>query len=475
MERPNILWICTDQQRYDTVACLGNPAIRTPNLDRLCKEGTAFTNAYCQSTVCSPSRASFLTGKYPSQIGIVANGQASVPEGTELITKELHRIGYRCGLCGKLHLASPKNGIEDRCDDKYERFHYSHDSWYGTPDDNEYLRWLCDTGADLQRIFNTEHTSRRGYSKWITADKHQTTWCVQKAIDCIAEWELEQSEDPWLLSLNIFDPHPPFDAPQEYADRYDPCAIPEPLFKDSDIRNQERLEEAYHQSALQYHKPDAETQKKKVSYYGMVELIDEQVGRILDYLESHDLRKKTLIIFHSDHGEMLGDHGLILKGARFYEGATKVPMIFSLPGVVKEGKRYDYPVELRDLIPTLKEMTGLGAEAESLWRILTKDDHEPIRNHIICEYLDSLWPELSNKETVHHTTYATMCRDIRYKVVIYHTQQTGELYDLKEDPCEFENLWDRASHREIQTKLMMRIMDHYMNDLKPRTPIIWSF
>ena len=82
MERPNILWICTDQQRYDTVACLGNPAIRTPNLDRLCKEGTAFTNAYCQSTVCSPSRASFLTGKYPSQIGIVANGQASVPEGT---------------------------------------------------------------------------------------------------------------------------------------------------------------------------------------------------------------------------------------------------------------------------------------------------------------------------------------------------------------------------------------------------------
>ena len=475
MSRPNILWICTDQQRYDTIHYLGNQAIHTPNLDRLCREGTSFTNAYCQNPVCSPSRASFLTGKYPSETGITANGQKSVPEETELITKELHDLGYRCGLCGKLHLASPKEGIENRCDDAYEVFHYSHDPWYGNCEDNEYLKWLVDTKGDLRELFEYESGHRRGYSRNITAQKHQSTWCVNKAIECIDEWESENTDDPWLLSLNIFDPHPPFDAPEEYAGRYDCEKLPDPLFRESDMKNQENLKMAYHQSALNFHEPDKIIKQKKASYYGMVELIDEQIGRLLNYLEEHDLRQTTMIIFHSDHGEMLGDHGLLLKGARFYEGATKVPLIFSLPGVIKEGKQYDHLVELRDIVPTLREMAKMTASANSLWKILTEKENGPVRDHVVCEYHDSLWPQFADKNAVHHTTNATMYRNDRFKIVIYHTQSTGELYDLENDPDEFENHWNEMSYRSIQTELMLLVMDHYMSGCRSKTPVIWSF
>jgi len=475
MEKPNILWICTDQQRFDTIHYLGNDMIHTPHLDRLCREGVAFTNAYCQNPVCSPSRASFLTGKYPSQIGITANGQQSVPKSTELITSELNSIGYRCGLVGKLHLASPKDGVEERCDDSYTSFHYSHDPWYGTIDDNEYLKWLLDIGGDFTQLFNHDAGSRRGYSEKITAEKHQTTWCAQKAIECIDEWEHDGSKDPWLLSLNIFDTNPPFDAPLEYSHRYNPDLVADPLFKESDLSNQKALEDAYHQSARHCHAPDGEVKKKKANYYGMIELIDEQLGRILEYLDTHDLREHTLIIFQSDHGEMLGDHGLILKGARFYEGATKVPLIWSLPGVIKENQIYDSLVELRDIVPTLREMVGIQVGPGSLWKVLTNDNKGPIRDHIICEYHDSLWPEFACKEAIHHTTIATMYRDERYKIIVYHTQEVGELYDLEEDPFEFNNLWNDSSYQRIQTQLMMSVISHYVESFGPKTPVIWSF
>ena len=131
-QRPNVLWICTDQQRYDTIAALGYPGVSTPNIDRLVQTGVAFTHAYCQSPICTPSRASFLTGRYASAVHVNGNGNDYFPPEAKLVTKTLAEDGYDCGLIGKLHLASPYKRMEPRTDDGYRYWQYSHaprDDW----------------------------------------------------------------------------------------------------------------------------------------------------------------------------------------------------------------------------------------------------------------------------------------------------------------------------------------------------------
>ena len=172
-DRPNILWLCTDQQRFDTIQSLGNPLVRSPNVDRLVEEGVTFTQAYCQSPVCAPSRASFLTGRYPRTTGCRQNGQM-IPENEVLISRMLADVGYRCGLAGKLHLASCSDGkVEARIDDGYHDFYWSH---HPQPDweENAYTQWLKSKGKTWEELYTGRAT---GYVKeGIPAEYHQTTW-----------------------------------------------------------------------------------------------------------------------------------------------------------------------------------------------------------------------------------------------------------------------------------------------------------
>ncbi|MBT7923192.1 MAG: sulfatase-like hydrolase/transferase, partial [Opitutae bacterium] len=154
-KRPNILWICTDQQRFDTIRALGNSSARTPNLDRFIGEGVAFENAFCQSPVCAPSRASFLTGRYPRTTRCRQNGQ-SIPSDEVLVTKLFAEAGYHCGLAGKLHLASCSDGkVEDRTDDGYEDFHWSHHPQPDWPE-NAYTQWLAEKGKTWEDVYGGE-------------------------------------------------------------------------------------------------------------------------------------------------------------------------------------------------------------------------------------------------------------------------------------------------------------------------------
>lgn len=511
----HVLWICTDQQRGDTVHALGNEAIHTPNLDRLCREGTAFTRAYCQNPVCTPSRASFLTGRYPSSVKVPANGNARVPGNPLLITKRFAEAGYRCGLSGKLHIASPWNGVEERTDDGYQDFYYCHDPWHGIGKGNQYTEWLQEQGIAPEDIFAGSSTEGfRGYNDTISPELHETTWCVDKAVSFIRDQESKnrqkkrkgQAETPWLFSLNIFDPHPPFDAPKEYRNRYNPDELPPPLFQPSDLENQKQLQQAYHQRALNPHAPDGEIMEKKASYYGMVELIDHQIGRLIDLLDELEIRENTLVIFHSDHGEMLGDHGLLLKGARFYEGAVNVPLIFSLPGTIRQGYVHQGLAALVDLYPTLEDLINepkhneekhTHADAEvmqngqpavdisksdryagfpgtSLMPLLTGESEAAVRDYVWSEYWNSLHMELSPtvSKASFHPTYATMYRTTRYKVVIYHNFGLGELYDLKQDPNEFTNRWDDPDYQEVKLQLTLASAAEMNASLDPGAPII---
>ena len=462
-ELPNILWICTDQQRYDTVHCLNNPHIDTPVVDQLCAEGVAFSRAYCQSPVCQPSRASFLTGLYPNTIHVNRNGNAYFPanERVRLITRRLADRGYDCGLAGKLHIASGWTGAEPRVDDGYRVFDFSLSALQFVGRGNAYTDWLArigrlDEAIDTSGIDPARNSGAR-YRPDIPPELHQTAWCADRAIEFIEQ----ERGGPWLMSVNIFDPHGPFDAPRSYQQRYLDRELPPAIYGDRDADTQERLRGAFFQ---RYSGPPGDKQRQqKASYYGMIELIDEQVGRMLDALERTGQRDNTVVIFMSDHGEMLGDHGLTAKGCRFYEGAVRVPLIISWPGHFQQGLVADGLVELTDVAPTLAELTGEPLEwtnGRSLLPILTGDANPARhRDHVRCEYYDALNMYLPQEPGRHTPCWATMYRDDRHKLVTYHGLDHGELYDLERDPQELTNLWDDPSAAALRADLTQRSFD----------------
>lgn len=451
MTRPNILWFCTDQQRFDTIHALGNPHIHTPNLDRLVAEGVAFTHAFCQSPICTPSRASFLSGRYPSTIHACMNGNEVWGEGAPLVTKLLADTGYDCGLAGKLHLAGACEREEPRPqEDGYRVFQWSHDPADRYPSGHAYADWLAIQGYTLRDL--------REDPASIPPELHQTTWCTERAIDFITE---KRRTGPWLMSVNVFDPHAPFDPPQEYRDRYQPDKVPGPLFRESDLTTQAGIPGDFQNPARVPAQFNA--QEVIAAYYAMIELIDENIGRLLDTLEETGQRENTVIVFNSDHGEMLGDHGLLLKGCRFYEGLVRVPLILSWPGHFEAGLVSDALVELIDIAPTLLGLAGTsvpaGMQGRSLLPILRGEvsPHQQ-RAFVRCEYYRALNPDIPERNQ-YEGSYATMYRDNRYKIVVYHGHMQGELYDLQEDPGEFDNRWDDPAYGEIRFDLMRRNFD----------------
>lgn len=444
--RPNILWYCTDQQRFDTIGALGNPHVQTPSLDRLVENGVAFTNAYCQSPICTPSRSSFMTGLYPSRLHNTRNGNATFPEKIPLISRLIADQGYDCGMIGKFHLQSSGHRTEPRIpNDGFRYWKFSHaprDDW--PEGEHDYADWVREQGQDLDSLRESPDN--------VPAEYHQTTWATTRAIEFISE---ERADQPWMLNINVYDPHPPFIPPKEYSERFDPASMPGPHYKDSDPEAQEKLAGADFQTKS---RPPEETEAKKAQadYYAMIALIDDQFARLLAHLKDSGQVENTVIIFTSDHGETLGDHGLFYKGCRFYEGLVRVPLIFSAPGNWRENLRCDQPTELLDLSATLLDIAGAEIpeyhQGHSLLPILEgeADATTPLRDSLRCEYFDALAP----KFTQGNGTFATMFLKGKYKLVLYHSLGTGELFDLENDPWEHENLWDDPSTSSLKSRLL---------------------
>ncbi|MGD9046421.1 MAG: sulfatase-like hydrolase/transferase [Anaerolineae bacterium] len=451
LERPNILWICTDQQRFDTIGALGNRHVHTPNIDRLVHDGVAFRYAYCQSPISTPSRASFLTGMYPSSVHGCMNGNDYWADAAPLVTKLLADAGYDCGLAGKLHLSGAQGRIEPRPeDDGYRVFHWSHHPQDHWDEGHDYKDWLRAQGKDLSELY--EHPEE------IPPSLHQTTWCADRAIEFIEE----ERDQPWLMSVNVFDPHAPFDPPREYLERYDSESLPGPKFQERDLAAQARLAGIDFQTTAR-RPEELDAQAIQAAYYAMIELIDWNVGRLMAALERTGQTENTIVLFTSDHGEALGDHGLLLKGCRFYEGSVRVPLIISWPGHFQAGLVSEALVELTDITPTLLEACGLPVPermgGRSLLPLLTGQvDPNRHRDFVRSEYYRALNPDVPGRSDF-QGTYGTMIRDDRYKLVVYHGHDVGELFDLETDPWEFENLWDDPAYGEVRFRLMKRSFD----------------
>jgi len=450
MSQPNILWYCTDQQRFDTIKVLGNPYVDTPNIDKLVQSGVAFTHAYCQSPICTPSRSSFLTGLYPARLHNTRNGNDTFPDFPPLITKLIAETGYRCGNIGKFHLTSSGHRTEPRLDDGMAYWQFSHaprDDW---EEGHHYADWVNERGGDLDSMRNSPER--------VPPEYHQTTW----ATECALEFIDVNSQTPWLLCMNIYDPHPPFIPPKVYADMFDPDEMPGPYFRDEDLETQKKLAEIDFQGeALPPQGHDAK--RMQAYYYAMIKQIDDQFQRVIDHLEQTGQLENTVIIFTSDHGESLGDHGLLQKGCRFYEGLVRIPLIFAWPGKFLENVQRDALVELLDLTSTIMEIAGLEPpeymQGQSLIKLLT-DDTAPDehREFVRSEYFDALDPFFTNGSGA----FATMYRNRKYKLSVYHGHEIGELYDLEEDPWEFNNLWDNPDYAEVKADLIYKSFDAHV-------------
>ena len=483
--RPNLLWICPDMLRYDAIGSLGNRHIRTPNMDRLVSEGVAFSRAYCQNSVCTPSRASFLTGRYPSATGVVANGNEFFPAKETLITRTLSEAGYDCGLVGKLHLAAafgrqalpdgtsravPR--VEVRGDDGYRVVHWNHDPMSTWEEGDEYHAWIRDQGVDLSEL------RRQGA---IPERLHQSAWCADRAIDFIER----EARRPWLLSVNMFHPHGPWDVSTEAVERFDIESLPGVPFAESDLETQnvylrdvdmpgagpvsmrpEQFPDQWldsYQGALSSI-PGNRGKRVQAAHWACVELVDKQIGRIMQALEACGQRDNTVVILHSDHGQPFGDHGMLSTGCRFYECITHVPLVFSWPRYFKQGMRAAGLVELIDVTPTLLDLLALPIpqtiQGQSLLPVLLgRTDGDRIKEGVRCEYYFSCG-FFSGKRA--RCTYGTMYRDERYKLCVYHGVEVGELYDLENDPGEFTNLWESPEHAAIKHRLIKNAFDRCM-------------
>lgn len=437
---------------------MGNKHINTPNLDRLAAEGVAFHHAYCQSPVCTPSRASFLTGRYPRTTRCRQNGQM-IPADEVMLPKMLRETGYDCGLSGKLHTAPCHQVVEERIDDGYRVFNWSH---HQHPDwkENEYTQWHESRGYKWKDIY--PGPQGRHAFPGVPSELHQTTWCFDKAMEFIGE----KRDSPWLFSINCFDPHHPFDPPKEYLDRYDPDKLPDPDYVVGELKNKTIFQQVDHDGAyggmlLAYSKmTPRERREVTAAYYAMVEHVDHNVGRILDYLDETGQRENTIVIFHSDHGELLGDHGIYLKGPFMYDCSVRVPLIISWPGHFQQGVKSDAMVELVDLVPTLLDASGtetpLGVQGKSLYGLLAGDaDPHHHKDYVYNEY----YIAQPFHRALEPDPLVTMVRTRTHKIAVFAGMKTGELYDLVADPGEHRNLWDSPKHQQLKLDMMKLCFD----------------
>ncbi|TIM15341.1 MAG: DUF229 domain-containing protein, partial [Mesorhizobium sp.] len=371
MRNFSIVWICSDQQRWDTLQCLGFKGTQTPNIDRLAARGTAFARAYCQSPICTPSRTSFLTGLYPIAHQVHQNGAGTFPSHLVLLPKLMANAGYYTGHIGKLHLSATRGMIEKRPDDGFAEFYWSPEPFPEWSGNHDYHAWMWSKGVNPEAYFKPYLDQH--YGPGPAAEYRQARWAGDRAERFIKM----HSDRSWYLDVNIDAPHPPLNPPPDYLRRFNPNDMPDPAFKPIDLEHQKKFERVDQQAKFAVDPWHAATDageahndelagptheapptkfniwEMRAAYHAEVAQVDDLVGRILDTLTETGQLDRTIIVFMSDHGDMMGDHGLLYKGCRFYEGVVHVPLVISVPGSPAQGSVSNALVELVDIAPTL--------------------------------------------------------------------------------------------------------------------------
>lgn len=446
--KKNVLLLWTDQQRADTIRAYGNDEVQTPNVDRLAHTGAIFEQAYCTQPVCSPSRASVLTGVYPHNHGLTHCNMVldtEVPTLAEILRAD----GYAGGYVGKWHLGfelRPQRGFD---------FWASTEDLYTAYDSDEsegvstYFQFLTDRGYEPEDAGKFEYPIfGRDTAARLPEEVSKPAFMAEESIRFIDE----HTDEPFFLSVNFLEPHFPFFSC--YDDMYDPddVTLPESWFEemeDTVPRHYQLLRRKFAVDNPYVDPNDEQGWKELIArYWGMCSLVDTYCGRILDHLEQSGLADDTIVIYTSDHGDMMGQLRMVTKSVQ-YEGAVQVPLIVRSPGL--EPQRITTPTSLVDITPTVLDLLGLPTPdhmlGASLVPVLEQGDIAPDDAEVVIEWHDwdgikEVWdPETGVADDGEQQPASVGARTIRrgkWKLSIYATGET-EIYDLESDPQETHN------------------------------------
>lgn len=483
MTPKNILLITTDQQHF---SCLGarNPVIKTPNLDRLVSEGAIFDRAYCPNPLCSPSRSSIITGQYPSTHGCWTIG-TKLDEDRPTVGSLLGAAGYATQLFGKAHF-QPLASTPDQVSLEAPPVLRDLDFWKGFSgpyygfdhiqlarnhaDEHlvgqHYALWMEEQGlTDWRDYFQGPGGIGKRQHSWdLPEEYHYTTFVTDRTVAAIEDADPER---PFFTWASYQDPHPPYLVPEPWASMYDPAdVIPgrlvdreldlmPPWFGKTQQENPDFSpwqETPYSNHGFTSHLISEERLRENIAiYYGMISFIDAGIGRLLDALDRQGLTENTLVVFTTDHGHFIGQHGLIAKGAFHYEDLLRIPMIARSPGDIPAGSTVTGLQSLIDLAPTFLTVAGvpvpLDMQGVNQWPSWT-GQRDQVRDHVLVENRHQ--PSL-----VHIRTYV----DERYKLTVYRGETYGDLFDLQDDPGECRNRWDDPAYADVKAEVMARFLN----------------
>jgi len=499
-KKPNVLIFCVDEMRADHMGCAGNKVVQTPNLDRLASQGVLFKRSYCNNPICMPARASMFTGLLPRDHGVRVNGQ-SLRKDLPTLPGILADAGYRTHATGKLHLTPFVPKVEPPDTKNYpECLQYWHDGvmnkfpepYYGfqTVDFvgghteyvyGDYIGWLKGEGGDpdmltSQKALEKPSGAPECYKMSLPEELHYNRYISNSTIKVIKE--AVKGNKPFFAWCSFPDPHSPLAPPAPYCNMYGPQDISLPPQRKGEVKD---LPSYYSRVFSGEIKPngsdntnisDAYWQEMIALTYGMVTHIDEEIGRVLALLDKMGLKENTLIIFLADHGDMMGDHGLLWKGPYTFRGCINIPTIVSAPGIGGKGVVSNALISQIDLLPSVLgfcripmpgdgwkkvetpfergSMIPLHTYPGKSWLPLLKESQSKIRQNVVIENDDPT------------TGYQVRCLVTeKYRLTIYPGTSEGELFDLENDKDELYNLWYLDSYSKLKTTLLIELLNSY--------------
>jgi arylsulfatase len=430
--RLNVLLITNDQLRADCLGAMGNRVIRTPNLDRLAAEGTIFEQYYAQCPQCVPSRAAMHTGRYP-HVNRTPSNSFRLPDTELTLATILGKQGYTTAVIGELPLA-PTNLLAG-----FQQVAAGF---------TEYQAALLTAGYTLKGVAHAAAVKKEFQAvpaPW-PDEVDESAFFAGRAIDFLRA----HRDKPFFLHVNYRRPHHPFDPPAPFDTMYSGAAFPASHKREGEMKNKPPGQQKFIETSIGFDLrtlTESDLNRIKSYYYGMISENDKYIGKILDHLRESGLQDRTLVIFNADHGEMLGDHGLLYKGGFMYDEVVRVPLILRAPGKVAAGKRVKALAEQIDLAPTVLELLGLekpaGMQGQSL---LTAKPRRAV-----------------------HAEFANikMLRTEDWKLVHYLHAPYGELYNLREDPHELQNLYADAGGAKARHEMESALADWLIDTADP--------
>ena len=490
-ERMNVLYIISDQHRADHMSCAGNPILKTPNLDKLANKGVRFTSAFVANPICMPNRSSIFTGLYPNMHGARTAGM-NLPMNVPTFTETLLNSGYHTVQIGKIHLQFMlKNLVEGA------KSFESASHWMGTDEGRakmkkelpipyygfqevelvighgdvctgHYFDWLEEKAPEcieaIRKKSKTRMYTKPMYDTEIPEEYYPTSYITERSIAFLERYANgDYGEKPFFLNVSYPDPHHPVCPPGKYKDLYKPedIELPGNFNNLENLKNHPslgpRLNIPFFRAMILKIADEEEVRKFTAGTYGSIAMIDDGIGQILNMLEKLGLADNTIVIYTADHGENMGEHGLILKGPAFCKGPLNVPMIWKVPGVTETGVSDSLmsSLDISKTILTLLTINKKKHPPDMLGVDITpilRDPNAKVRECCFIEHDEEL-DNFNLKIRIRHL----VTND--YKLTIDEsTPGYGDLYDRKNDPWELTNLWYNEKYKDLRYQLIEQLL-----------------